>query len=255
MGDRTLLTPFFLDSEVPGLRAVADAAWMENRPTLPPGERQDRMAALYEPIATFVADTLAVGDRPISFAGDCCAALGMAAGLQRAGVRPTLVWLDAHGDFNTWETTPSGFLGGMPLAMLVGLGDLQISRALGLAPLPAASVILTDARDLDPGEREAVAASDLRHMPDITAVAGALPAGPLWVHFDVDVLRLEDVPAVSYPAAGGPDAEAVGALCARLADTGRVVAVSVSAWNPVLPGAGASESVVMSLLASLTGAA
>ncbi len=62
-------------------------------------------------------------------AGDCVASLGVAAGLQRAGIEPSVAWLDAHGDFNTWETTPSGFMGGMPLAVLAGLGDQSISTS------------------------------------------------------------------------------------------------------------------------------
>ena len=121
-------------------------------PPLPDGDTTTRMSAVHETIAGFVVDTLATGQRPVSIAGDCCSAIGMLTGLQRAGIDPTLVWFDAHGDFNTMETTLSGFLGGMPLAMLVGRGDLALPEAVGLAPLPESRVILTDGRDLDPPE-------------------------------------------------------------------------------------------------------
>src|SRR5512136_997268 len=98
------------------------------------------MSVLHQPLAEFTAQTVLHGDRPVSLAGDCCTPLGVLAGLQQAGLVPVLLWLDAHGDFNTWETTPSGFLGGMPLAMLVGRGDQTMAQAVGLRPLPESRV-------------------------------------------------------------------------------------------------------------------
>lgn len=62
-------------------------------------------------------------------------------GLQRAGIDPNLIWFDAHGDFNTWETTSSGFPGGMPLAMIVGKGEQTMPEAVGLRDLPEGQVI------------------------------------------------------------------------------------------------------------------
>jgi arginase len=170
-------------------------------------------------------------------------------------VTPTLIWCDAHGDFNTWETTPSGFLGGMPLAMAVGRGEQTIAAGVGLAPLPAGQVILTDARDLDPGEREAVAESELTHLPQAADLLEyPLPAGPLYVHFDVDVLDPEAAPAMNYPAPGGPDAATMGRVFDRLADTGRIVAVSLSAWNPEMDENGRTQQVVLALLHRLLAA-
>ena len=81
--------------------------WRVNNPLLPEGETTTRMSAVHEAIAGFVVDTLAAGQRPVSIAGDCCTTIGMMAGLQRAGLNPTLIWFDAHGDFNTMETTPA----------------------------------------------------------------------------------------------------------------------------------------------------
>ena len=104
----------------PGLEALACPSWRVNRPVLPEGDPRDRMAIVHEAIAAWVEETLKRGRRPVSIAGDCCTSIGVLAGLQRAGVHPTLIWFDAHGDFNTPETTPSGFLGGMPLAMITG---------------------------------------------------------------------------------------------------------------------------------------
>ena len=177
--------------------------------------------------------TARAGQRPVSIAGDCCATLGVLAGLQRAGVQPTLIWLDAHGDFNTWDTSPSGFLGGMPLAMLAGRGEQTMVRGLGLTPLAEERIILSDARDLDPGEKEAVAHSAVIHLPQVEQLLDyPLPDGPLYVHFDVDVVDVADVPAVSYPAPGGPSAATLQQVFHHLAQTGRITAVSLSTWNP-----------------------
>ncbi|NIS82127.1 MAG: hypothetical protein GTO14_18395 [Anaerolineales bacterium] len=90
------------------------------------------MSILHESLAARVAESVRDGSLTLSIAGDCCTTIGVLAGLQRADVSPLLVWFDAHGDFNTWDTTPSGFLGGMPLAMLAGIGDQTMPEAVGL---------------------------------------------------------------------------------------------------------------------------
>ena len=267
MSDHFLLTPFFLDDRLPRLDALADDSWQRNAPDLLPmtqpddpqqRTRQRRMSLIHAGLAQAVAEAVDAGARPVSVAGDCCATLGVVAGLQQAGMQPALLWFDAHGDFNTWETSPSDFLGGMPLAMLVGLGDQTMVEALALVPLSAERVVLADARDLDPGERALVQQSAVQHVPRVgELLTGDLPtsltSGPLYVHFDVDILHLDDVPAVSYPATGGPRADETKQLFERLAQETDVAAVSVSTWNPSLPDAERSRETVMSLLEVLLG--
>ena len=245
MPDHTILTPYFLDQPLPALDDLALPGWTVNQPPLPAAASQHRMSLLYENIAASVATALAHGRRPVSLAGDCCAALGMVAGLQRAGLRPSLLWFDAHGDFNTWETSPSGFLGGMPLAMLAGRGEMTMPHALGLHPFPEDQVYLSDGRDLDPLERQALLASAVHLQPLEDFVP---PPGPLYVHFDVDIVRTADLPAVSYPAPGGPSAADLARLFTALAATGRVAAVSFSAWNPALDQSGISRNTALKLL-------
>lgn len=254
MRNRVILTPFFLDAASPEREALAREGWHVNRPDLPAGTRERRLAALYEPIAAFVSEALARGERPLCVEGDCCATLGVAAGLQRAGFEPTLLWLDAHGDFNTPETTPSGFLGGMPLAMLVGRGELTIARALGLRPWPEARVVLCDGRDLDPLEREALATSEVDHVRDVSALLGhPLLDGPLYVHFDADIVNPDDAPAMSYRAAGGPTAEQLGALLDALAARGQIIAASMTTWTPELDNDGRSRKICLELWHRLVG--
>jgi len=216
-------------------------------PDLPAAGAQERLAVLYEALAARIAASA----RPRVQAGDCVATLGVAAGLQRRGVDFHLVWLDAHGDFNTWETTPSGFLGGMPLAMLAGLGEQTIVDALGLRTLAADRILLVGARDLDPGERDNLLGQGVPQAAVADVPGLAPPDRPLYVHLDLDVVAVDEMPAVNYPAAGGPSAGAVRAALDHLFATGRVAALSVTCWDPALDGAVRSRRTAESLVGDL----
>lgn len=254
MKNHFMLTPFFLDKPSLGLKALLKPGWQINEPVLPDVAVQTRMSVLHKPLADFVANTVLNHERPVSLAGDCCTAIAVLAGLQRAGIDPLLIWFDAHGDFNTWETSPSGFLGGMPLAMLVGKGEQTLPTAVGLKPQPENKVILTDARDLDPGERESIRKSELTHLTSIEASLDfPLPDAPIYIHFDTDVVTAEESPAQNYLAKGGPRSETVKTVFNHLAQTKNISAVSLSAWNPDLDGDKKSEKVSMSLLEALLG--
>ena len=140
--------------------------------------------------------------------GDCPAALGAVAGLQRRYQDVAVVWLDAHGDFNTPAITISGYLGGMPLAMLSGRAPELFCDALGLRPVADTSVVLADARDLDPAERDALAASQVRRVPAdpaaITSALDGLGRTPVYLHLDVDVIDSAQLPGLRFPSGPGP---------------------------------------------------
>ncbi len=226
-----IAVPFFIGERMAGLATPQPR--VELSPPLPEGSPQQRMAVLYR----HLAERVAVETDPVVFAGDCISAIGVLAGLQRAGVAPTLIWFDAHGDFHTWQTTRSGFLGGMPLAMIAGKGEQTVVEGAGLTPLGEHRVVLVGARDLDPGEDEAVAASAMTVLSVAEVITWQPPARPLHVHVDLDVVDPRDMPAHNYPVPGGPSLEDVRAALVHLAATGRVAAVSFSTWNPALPGA------------------
>jgi arginase len=235
MTNKHIISPFYLDEPVPGLELLAQADWLFNKPQLPGGDTQGRMSIIHRGITPLVEETVRDGDRPVVISGDCCITTGVLAGLQRAGIDPILVWFDAHGDFNTWETTPSGFLGGMPLAMLVGLGEQRMPQAVGLNSLPEERVILADARDLDPGEKDLLDASRVNILKDVMDLLEySLPDRPLYVHFDTDVIDPADAPAMNYPAPGGPSASELNVVFQHLARSADIVAVSLSSWNPEL---------------------
>jgi len=252
MTESHIITPYFIDRPVPELAYLAQPGWEINDPGLEGNDQQSRASGLHRPLADFVTDAAAAGNRPVSIMGDCCATIGVMAGLQRVGVEPTLLWFDAHGDFNTWDTTPSGFLGGMPLAMIVGLGDLTMNRAVGLDPIPSSRVILTDGRDLDPGERDLLDASDVTIVGDPLALLETpLPDGPIYVHFDSDIINCEEAPAQAYPVPGGPSSDELKKVFAHLATSGQVVAVSMTCWTPRLDKDGRSADVCMSTIEAL----
>jgi len=249
MKTSTILTPFFLNSPLPGLESLKEWDWIVNRPPLPEAGQMEQMAIIHQSLALSVEKACIEENLPVSIAGDCCTVVGMLAGLVRAGLDPLLIWFDAHGDFNTLETSPSGFLGGMPLAMLVGKGDQTLLESLDLDPIAEEKVILTDARDLDPEEKILVSRSLVTHLQDPAELLDYTFSGhPLWVHFDTDVLDPEDVPAQNYPAPGGIRKEKLKEVFKYLAGTEQIKAVSLSSWAPGLPGAEQSRDVSLELL-------
>jgi arginase len=216
-------------------------------PPLSDGTLQDLMSVLYAELA----DRVAGKPDPRVQAGDCVSTLGVVAGLQRRGLDVGMVWLDAHGDFNTWETTPSGFLGGMPLAMMVGLGEQTIVNAIDLRPLRPDRILLVGARDLDPGERDNLAAASVSQLTLEEAAEQVPPAGQLYVHLDLDLVDPMEMPALDYPAPGGPSVDRVRALLDHLFGSGQVAAFSVVGWNPILPGADRAREAAMRLVGDL----
>ncbi|MEP6640295.1 MAG: arginase family protein [Gaiellales bacterium] len=180
-------------------------------------------------------DAVAAADGvPLALLGECTLAPAVTAGLRRLHPDLVLVWVDAHGDLNTPATSPSGFLGGMPFAILLGWCHEPLRRAAGAEPpLPEDRAALVGARDLDPGERDSISRSRLVVADDIAGALRALPAGtPVHLHLDGDVLDPDAAPGVDFPAPGGWSGERLDAEMAALAESSRVVGVSVCCGNP-----------------------
>jgi len=133
--------------------------------------------------------------------------------------------------------------------MLAGLGDLTLLENLEMEPISQEQIILTDGRDLDPGEKELVANASLTHLQDpLELLDYPLGDQSIWVHFDTDIVNPEESPAQNYPAPGGPGAEDMERVFRHLAGTGLIKAVSLSSWAPELPGEQMSKDVSMGLL-------
>jgi len=232
MPDRFLLTPYTLDQGAPLLEGLLRPGWRRTDTVVTGDTQFDRIGGIHQRLRDLVKDTLQQGNRPVSVAGDCCATIPVLAGLQDHGLHPVLVWLDAHGDFNTAATTITGFLGGMPLAMMSGRGDQTLMRSAGAHLLLDDDIILADGRDLDPMERALVKDSGIHHLQSLGEVLDAIPPHrPIYVHLDFDVLQPADAPAMRYSAPGGPSLSEVVSLGAALRQTGRIVAVSATTWD------------------------
>ena len=149
-----IVTPWHLDEHIPDF-PVPVGAVATIGPPLPDGAVPSRVNVLHQAVAHAVAGAA----RPLLLSGDCPAGLAMAAGLQPRHGEIAVVWLDAHGDFNTPAITISGYLGGMAVAMLTGRAPELFADPLGLRPVPEHNIVLADARDLDPAERDALAGS------------------------------------------------------------------------------------------------
>ena len=242
--------PYHLDEYLPGLDVPLRAGHTVTA-EFTSDDVWDRLAVLYGAVADAVASAAGRGERPVVLSGDCATALGTVAGLQRAGSVAGIVWFDAHGDVQTLETTASGYIGGLPLRMLVGYRPELIATRIGLRPVPEQQVLLVGARDLDPPEVRYLESAQIRRA-DVGGLGGAaLPDGPLYLHIDLDVIDSAQLPGLRYPARGGPGPEPVADALRSLLGTGLVVAVGLACtWHP---GNGAAARVAPDLMAALAG--
>jgi arginase len=227
-----IVTPWHLDEHIPAFPMPAGVT-ETICPALPAGPAPGRMTLLYQA----VADAVARAARPLLLSGDCPTALGAVAGLQRRYRDVAVVWLDAHGDFNTPAITISGYLGGMPLAMLTGRAPELFCDALRLRPVTDTNVVLADARDLDPAERDALTASQVHRVPAdpaaITAALGGLGRTPVYLHLDVDVTDSAQLPGLRFPSGPGPSVTQIEQCLAAVCATGDVKAACIAcAWLP-----------------------
>jgi arginase len=182
-----------------------------------------RMALASNHLADSVAEQIRGGALPIGLLSNCNGLMGMLAGHQRVrGGKPLrvgLVWVDAHGDFNTPETSLSGMMGGMPVAISTGLCLHHIRRACGLdPPLPTKYVTMVGVRDtdlweqylIDQNEVSQITVDDVRRLsPAIDMEMDRLStvADLVYVHVDLDVLDPSDIPGAGLPVKDGPTAE------------------------------------------------
>lgn len=227
-----IVTPWHLDEHIPAFPIPATATEVL-RPDLPAGPVAARMSRLHRA----ALDAMTPAARPLVLSGDCPTTRAAVAGLQRRHHDLAVLWLDAHGDFNTPAISTSGYLGGMALAMLTGRTPGLFDDTLGLRPIPDTSVVLADARDLDPAERDALSASHVHRVPaDPAAVAAALDRlgpVPVYLHLDIDVIHGAELPGARFPSGPGPSlAQIEDCLAAACATATITAAYLACAWLP-----------------------
>ena len=229
-----------------GIAAELGAEWLTIAPDFASGD--DLVVAVNRALAQAI---LAHADKtPVVFANDCTSCLGMMKGLEAKS--PAILWYDSHGDFNTPETTPSGFLGGMPLAALVGRGNQHLMRGLALEPIAETDVIISDVRNLDPEEGLMLRDCGVTIYETLAALdAAPLSDKPLYIHFDTDVVDCAEMPAMSYPEPDGPSlAESIASL-KRALSRGDTAGVLFSLWNDTLEGSAEAREATLELVRAL----
>jgi arginase len=177
-----------------------------------------------------VDDALVGGDTPLLLASDCSICLTTLATALRHRPEARVLWLDAHGDYNTPDTTPSGFLGGMCLAGACREWNPGIGERV-----PPERVVLAGVRDLDAGEREllersAASVIGASAIETLVAAKNALDGAPVYVHLDLDVIDPEHFPA-QFPAPGGLHPDKVFDLLDSVTEDCELIGVEVTGFE------------------------
>ncbi len=242
---------------VPGIEEVKDT---------PEEERAHHAAAIAQvchEVYEAMLDAINANDRVLCLGGDHSIALGtVSAALHRAN--PVgVIWVDAHGDFNTPATTPSGNVHGMVVSSLMGLGPDLL--AIGERRLRPDQIVMVGTRDLDAEERAALRASGIKVMTmrviDEKGMANVVrdalrvlrDVETIHVSFDMDALDPSLAPGVGTPVPGGLTYREAHLLLEMLADDGRVRSMDVVEVNPILDVSNRTAQVAVGLAASLFG--
>ncbi len=177
-----------------------------------------------------VDDALSGGNAPVLLAGDCSIALTTLKAALKNRPDAKVLWLDAHGDYNTPETSSSGYLGGMALAGACGVWDAGLTD-----PIDPAQVVLVGVRDLDPRERELLEESPATvigaSLETLVFTQNAVDRAPIFVHLDLDVIDPEGFPATPVPAPGGLAPDKVYDLLEAVAGECEVIGFEVTAFE------------------------
>ena len=218
-------------------------------------------------IAQLVSHTVRDGFVPVVLGGDHSVALGTLAGLRDVHGPGGAIWIDAHGDLNSPETSPSGNVHGMVLAATLGLaGDRFRDGGWGLPALEPGRVALVGVRSLDDGERELLRDQDVKvfTMSDLDRLgversireALAHVAGPAFVHvsLDMDAIDPDVAPGVGTPVRGGLSYREAHLVFELVAESGLASSLDVVEVNPILDRENETGKLAVELVASGLGA-
>ena len=217
-------------------------------------------------IAGRVSELASSGAIPLVLGGDHSIAMGTLAGLHAAFGPGGVLWVDAHGDLNRPETSPSGNVHGMPLAAALGQCGFDLQGFEGPPWLDPARTVLLGVRSLDPGERALVrdlglsaftmADIDRRGIPAVVGDALDVVAGARFVHLslDVDVCDPEIAPGVGTPVKGGLSYREAHLAMELMAEADVLTSIEIVEVNPILDHADETGILAVELAASALGA-
>jgi arginase len=218
--------------------------------------------ALQRQVAEQVAAARRAGAFPLVLSGNCNAAVGTIGGMRSAGSKdPGVFWFDAHADANTPETSTSGFVDGMAVAMLTGACWRPLMHSVpGFAAVPASRVVLVGTRDVDLLEEEAVRAAGIRRLatPDLRAeLPSTLDAlaqcDEVYLHVDLDVLDPSEGRANGYAVTGGLTGGMLRDAVMQVRRRCRVGAASLTAYDPACDPEGRVAMLAVELAVAMTG--
>jgi arginase len=230
-----------------------------------------QIAESCERLGQLVAESLAKGQVPLVLGGDHSIAAGTTAGVsqffRQSNRKIGLLWIDAHADMNTPESSPSGNVHGMPLACCIGRGPDALVDLLGFSPkVDAANVALVGIRDVDEIERGTVAGTGVRAftMRDIDergmravidqaiAIASNGTAG-FHLSLDMDFVDPQYAPGVGTPVRGGATYREAHLAMELVCDSGRMLSMEVVEVNPVIDEVNRTADLAVELILSAMG--
>ncbi len=243
--------------------------------SLPSGSARARylpeIATACRRLARDVESAAALGSVPLVLGGDHSVAVGSVSGMshhfRRRGESLGLIWIDAHADMNTPQTSPSGNVHGMPLAALTGQGPRELARLFGFAPkVRPSNVALVGVREVDQLEKPHVKRSGIRAftmrdiderglraiMEEAIGIASNGTAG-IHVSLDMDSVDPREAPGVGTPVRGGFTYREAHLLMELLCDAGRMTSMDVVEVNPVIDEANRTALLAVELVSSAMG--
>ncbi len=208
----------------------------------------DCIAPMNRRVAGAVATSIQGTRFPLVLGGDHSLSVGSVSGTAKHK-KIGLIWLDAHADFNTHETTPSGNIHGMPLAALCGFGDARLTSLWDETPpvIDPSRVAVVGARDLDPGEKANLRSAGVlvlsMEQVDRIGMVAALEqciervsrgVDGIYLSMDLDALDPRFAPGVGTPVPGGLTYREGHLACEVIAETGKLIGMDIVEVNPIL---------------------
>ncbi|MEW6062567.1 MAG: arginase [Bacteroidota bacterium] len=207
------------------------------------------------------------GNFPLVLGGDHSIAIGTIAGVsnfcRKRNKKLGVIWVDAHGDMNTDETTPSGNIHGMPLAASIGLGAIELTSVGGdFQKVDPRTVVMIATRDLDHGEKIAIKKNNINifTMEDIDkhgmaviltrALRKLKECDFIHVSFDLDAMDPKECPGVGTPVKGGLDYREAHLIMETLSENNRMNSLEVVEANPILDNHNQSAEFAVELMQS-----